>query len=227
VCGRFSLRALLDDLRRHLQDEYQIERISDDIWVPRYNLAPGQEVLSVLHDGKSHRAGRIKWGFVPVFAKEEEKSKTGIINAKAETLAERPAFRDSLAKKRCVILADGFYEWKKDGKTKTPMRILMKDEIIFPLAGLWNTVVKADGTKVSTCTIVTTTPNGLVSQIHDRMPAILTPEAEKVWLDPRVTDPRILLNLLRPFEEDAMKAYPVSDLVNHANIDIPECIRPL
>jgi len=224
MCGRFSLRALLDDVRRHLQQQYQIDHFADPVWTPRYNVAPGQKVLAVLNDGQKNRVGSIQWGYVPSYAKEAGAT-TGIINAKAETLAEKPLFQTALAHQRCVILADGFYEWKKTDSGKAPMRILMEDESIFPMAGIWNVLTRSDGTKVSSCAIITTSANVALAPIHDRMPAILTPENEKIWLNPLVTDWETLGALLRPYDPDKMQTYPVSPFVNNAKNDSMECIR--
>jgi putative SOS response-associated peptidase YedK len=214
----------LDDLTRHIQKRYHIEDIADDIWAPRYNIAPGQKVLAVLNDGQKNRVGLIKWGYLPALGMEKSFG-TGIINAKAETLAEKPLFQSAFAHKRCVILADGFYEWKRHPDGKTPIRILMEDESIFALAGIWNTFMGTDGEKVSTCTILTTSANGLVSPIHDRMPVILTAESEKIWMDPKITEGKILEPLLRPFDETLMRAYPVSEFVNSVKNDSEECLR--
>jgi putative SOS response-associated peptidase YedK len=226
MCGRFSLRALLDDLRRHLQEEYLIDEISDDLWVPKYNISPGQEVLAVIRDGTRHRVGRIKWGFIPVFARPDAAQKTGIINAKAETLAEKPAFKDSLLRKRCIILADGFYEWKSGESGKQPMRITLKNESIFAMAGIWETRVTLDGSRRSGCAIVTTESNALMTSIHNRMPVILGSEARKIWLDPFQTDPQILVRYLTPFSEIEMTAYPVSTLINRPGFESPDLILP-
>ncbi|HRY78186.1 MAG TPA: SOS response-associated peptidase [Candidatus Izemoplasmatales bacterium] len=227
MCGRFSLRALLDDLRRHLHEVYLIDNIADDIWVPKYNVAPGQEVLAVINDGAKNRVGRIKWGYVPFFAKDNDRVQKGIINAKAETLAQKPAFRGSLSRKRCVILADGFYEWKTESQEKQPMRITMKDESVFALAGIWETSIAPDGKRQSGCAIVTTEPNELMASIHNRMPVILGPEARRAWLDPSQTDPLLLVRLLTPFIAAEMTAYPVSPLINRPGVEGPDLILPL
>ena len=226
MCGRFTITVTMDELKDYLKDYYDIDEMKSDLVVPRYNVAPGQDVISVINDGNINRVGLFKWGFVPSFAKDE-KIGYSMINAKSETLHEKPSYRPSFEHKRCVILANGFYEWKKENKEKIPMRILMKDQSIFPIAGLWSTFIRIDGTKLHTCTIVTTEANDLVSQIHDRMPVILTEEARKSWLDPKITDYRLLTPILKPFEPDLMFSYPVSPKVNKSTYDESDCIESL
>jgi putative SOS response-associated peptidase YedK len=154
--------------------------------------------------------------------------KTGykMINARAESITEKPVFRASFQRKRCLIPADSFYEWKKIGTDKQPMRILRKDEGIFSMAGLYDTWTAPDGQKVSTCTIITTTPNELMADIHDRMPVILKLEDEKIWLD-RTQKVENLQALLRPFPAEDMFAYPVSKIVGNVKNDSPECTEAL
>jgi putative SOS response-associated peptidase YedK len=195
---------------------------------PRYNVAPGQLVPAIISDGQRSRIGELKWGLVPSWAKEPGIG-SGMINARAETVAEKPAFKIPLMRKRCLIPADGFYEWKKkqDGKGKQPMRILMRDEALFAMAGLYEIWMTPEGQKLSTCTIVTTAPNRLMADIHDRMPAILQPEDEALWLDRSVNDPERLLPLLRPYPAERMKAYPVGSGVGNVANDGADCIREI
>ncbi|MBE0701161.1 MAG: SOS response-associated peptidase, partial [Acholeplasmataceae bacterium] len=158
---------------------------------------------------------------------KDEKIGFSMINAKSETLGEKPSFYPSFKTKRCVILADGFYEWKKEQKQKTPMRIVLKDQKIFPMAGLWSTYQRSDGSKFFTCTIITTSANDLMASIHDRMPVILTEENQKAWLNPRNTDLDMLSKVLVPYDSTKMHAYLVSNLVNKASNDLYECIQPI
>ncbi len=226
MCGRFSLAVNREEMLEYLHDEYLIDELTEEALLPRYNVAPGQKILSVLHDGLKFRVGMLQWGFVPSFAKSE-KDLSMMINAKAETIALKPAFRSSLEHKRCVILADGFYEWKKEESKKTPMRILVNDLPILPLAGIWSTFTRPDGTKLYTCAILTTSANELMSSIHDRMPVILTKANQAIWLDSGITNSETLSQALLPYDSAPMKAYEVSSLVNRATFDGPECISPV
>lgn len=226
MCGRFTITVTMDELKDYLSEYYDIDEMKSDFVLPRYNVAPGQDVISIINDGAKNRVGLFKWGFVPSFAKDE-KIGYNMINAKSETLSEKPSYRPSLEHKRCVILADGFYEWKKEDKNKIPMRILMKDKSIFPIAGLWSTFIRPDGTKLHSCTIITTQANEIMKDIHDRMPVILTEEDRKIWLNPRISDYRSITPLLKPFEPEFMYTYSVSSKVNTSTYDEPDCIKPI
>ncbi len=223
MCGRFTITVTLDELKEYLTDYYEIEDAKSDFNVPRYNVAPGQEIISIINDGKKNRVGYLKWGFIPPFAKDE-KTPYQTINAKAETLKDKSAFKSSFEHKRCVVLADGFYEWKKEKDRKQPMRILMKEEKIFPIAGLYSTFTRPDGSKLHTATLITTSANDLMKDIHERMPVILSDDDLKVWLDPKNRDLDELSQLLKPYDAKVMKSYEVSPLVNNVAYDEPECI---
>lgn len=224
MCGRYTITVTLEELllRYHLEPGFPVYHR------PKYNVAPGQLVMAVIHDGERNRIGELKWGLIPPWAKDESAGYK-MINARAETIADKPAYRLPFERKRCIIPADGFYEWKKneDAKTKQPMRILLKNESIFSMAGLYETWVTPDGRKISTCTIITTTPNRLVADIHDRMPVILRPEQEAAWLDRSNRDSSKLLDMLKPYPEEEMTAYPVPSLVGSVANDTPECVRRL
>lgn len=226
MCGRFSISVTKAELLEYIQSEYEISEIGDDILLPRYNVAPSQKILSIINDGKKNRIGLIKWGLVPSFAKDASIGNR-MINAKSETIVEKPSFTPSLKNKRCVILADGFYEWDRQGKTKTPMRFVLGGQKLFPMAGLWSTFVKPDGSKLFTCAIITTHANGIVSPFHDRMPVILDSKSQSLWLNPAITDPLVLQSLLLPYDESRMRMYEVSRTVNNANSDTVECIHPV
>lgn len=221
MCGRFTL-AVEPDL---LMDRYGLEEIPFP-YQPRYNIAPGQMVPVVLAEEGRKRIGQLRWGLIPAWAKEE---KTGfkMINAKAETLHEKPSFCLLLQRKRCIIPADGFFEWKQTDKGKQPMRIKMKDNEIFSLAGLYDTWVAPSGAKIHSCTIITVAPNRLVAEIHDRMPAILRREDEAVWLNRTIQDIPLLQTLLHSYEAEEMTAYPVHAMVGNVRNDLPACIEPL
>jgi putative SOS response-associated peptidase YedK len=224
MCGRFTISISENELRNYLKESFDIEEAKSDFELPRYNVTPGQPVISIINDGKKNRVGLFKWGLVPPFAKGE-KIGSNLINAKSETLMDKPSFKPSFQSKRCVILANGFYEWRKEEKGKTPMHILMTDHSIFPMAGLWSTYTKDDGSKLHTTTIITTSANELVSSIHDRMPVILTEESRKIWLNPSIKDFPTLQKVLTPYDANKMKAYRVSALVNTATNDSIECIK--
>lgn len=222
MCGRYTLIITLEELMHH----YMVEQHGLHAFSPRYNIAPGQMVPAILHDGRRLRAGQLKWGLVPSWSKTE-KDGFKLINARAETLAEKPAFRSAFQKKRCIIPADGFYEWQRrpDG-TKQPYRIVVNGGKLFSLAGLYETWLDADGNKLGTCTIITTEPNKLMSGIHDRMPVILKPGDEQTWLGHR-SAPAQLQTLLRPFANDEMDAYPVGQAVGNVRNDDASLIKRL
>jgi putative SOS response-associated peptidase YedK len=220
MCGRFTLTTDLD----RLEERFSF-RATNLRYVPRYNIAPSQHVLTVL-DGEGRYAELLHWGLIPSWAKDPAIGNR-MINARAETLAEKPSFRRALQKRRCLILADGFYEWKKEGKKKAPMFIGLKSHEPFAFAGLWETWKSAEGEPIHSCTIITTEPNTLMTSIHNRMPVILSRDAEAVWLDRTVEDAQELLPLLVPYAAKVMDAYAVSPLVNSPRNDTPACIEPV
>ncbi|MFA5381259.1 MAG: SOS response-associated peptidase [Candidatus Izemoplasmatales bacterium] len=224
MCGRYTYIVSYEDLHRYLQESFQIGDFDDAIVVPRYNVAPGQNVLSIVNDGKKNRAGLIKWGFVPSFA-DSEKIGNHLINAKSETVAEKPAFASSFMNRRCVLLADGFYEWRQEGAKKIPMRITLKNNSLFPMAGLWSAFTRSDGSKLYTCVILTTLANSIVTPIHNRMPVILSIEDTKTWLNPSISDKDQLKALMKSYAPSEMIAYQVSSLVNTADHDSIDCIK--
>jgi putative SOS response-associated peptidase YedK len=221
MCGRFSL--VTDPNRLMLR--FELENIPFD-WQIRYNIAPGQLISAIIEDRGKRRIGQLKWGLVPSFS-TDEKVGYKMINARSETVQTKPSFRSLLARKRAIVPANSFFEWRTDAAGKTPMRIMMKNERIFSLAALWDTWVDPEGKKLNTCVIITTKPNELVSTIHNRMPAILQPEFERDWLNRDITDLKYINSLLVSFDTSEMKAYPVSTLVGNVKNDIPECIRPI
>ncbi|WP_343049835.1 SOS response-associated peptidase [Paenibacillus phytohabitans] len=172
------------------------------------------------------RLGELRWGLVPFWAKDD-KIGSRMINARAKTVAEKPAFKRLLKSKRCIIPADGFYEWKKDGTSKQPYRILMTDGSIFSFAGLYDTWEDPEGKKVSTCTIITTTPNSLMADIHDRMPVILRPEDEADWLGRDNDDVESLLKLLKPYDAAKMRAYKVPSAVGNVRNNSKELLEDI
>jgi putative SOS response-associated peptidase YedK len=225
MCGRFSITINQEELKAHLSTNYNVANFSAVFKLPRFNIAPGQEIIAIINDGNNNRVGHLKWGFIPSFAKDE-KIGFSMINAKSETIDEKISYRQSFEKRRCLILADSFYEWKRVGKDKTPMRIKKIDGKIFAMAGIWNTYTRPDGVKVHSCAIITTSANKLVGEIHDRMPVILNQVDQKVWLN-QVSDTIALKALLKPYPETEMEAYEVSSIVNNAANDVVECINRL
>jgi len=224
MCGRFTITVDLNVLRKYLIDEFDIDDDSKVFDLPRYNVSPGQEVISIINDGKKNRVGNLKWGLVPSFAKDE-KIGYQMINAKSETLKEKPSFRNSFEFKRCLIIADSYYEWKKENNSKIPMRILLNDESLFTMAGLYATFTKSDGKKLHTCTIITTNSNDLTKEIHERMPVILDKNSRSNWLNPNIKDLEMLSKLLTPYQSTKMKAYQVSNIVNNSSNEILDCIK--
>jgi putative SOS response-associated peptidase YedK len=221
MCGRFTLTVNPADL----QDTFA-NYTFPPMFAPRFNIAPSQPILAVPNDDK-FTADFFIWGLIPTWAKDPSIGNR-LINARAETLAEKPSFRGSYKYKRCVVLADGYYEWKatEGKKSKTPYYIHMQDRQPFAIAGLWDTWDSPDGSSLKTCTLITTTPNELMEPIHDRMPAILHPRDYAKWLDPAPQTPESLQPLLKPFPAAAMAAYAVSTKVNKPANDAPELVVP-
>ncbi|MFD1738383.1 SOS response-associated peptidase [Bacillus salitolerans] len=221
MCGRFTLTAKLEELmerfqfQNDIQEEYEIS----------YNISPSQSVLAVVNDGISNRAGYIRWGLVPSFAKDEKIGQS-MINARAETLHEKPSFKRLLTRRRCIIVADSFFEWKRTNGNKHPMRFTLDHDQPFALAGLWDRWQTENKTLV-TCTVITTKPNRLVEGVHDRMPVILSKEAEQLWLNPSEKDETRLLSVLTSFPESKMNVYEVSSIVNSPKNNIPSCIEAI
>lgn len=222
MCGRFTLIANLNDIINRFGIEAAIE---EKFYNPNYNIAPSNSVLSVINDGTKNRLGYLKWGLIPSWA-TDEKIGYKMINARAETLTQKASFRAAYQKRRCLIIADSFYEWKKnDDRTKIPMRIKLKSEELFAMAGLWEKWKSPERKSIFTCTILTTEANELMRDIHERMPVILKPEDEKTWLNPIIHDPNKLNQLLKPLSAEIMEAYQVSSLVNSPKNNFPDLIK--
>lgn len=224
MCGRYALTMDTDTLMDTLRERYGIEGNLVFDYHPRYNIAPGQQVVVIINDGTKNRVGLLQWGLIPSWAQDPSIGNK-MFNARAENLSEKPAFKHSFLNRRCLILADSFYEWKKDGDSKIPLRVKMKDNSILALAGLWSTWKPAEGSPISSCTVITTTPNPLMAQLHHRMPVMLSIDTEKLWLNPEIRDPDLLASLLTPFPPESMEAYEVSSLVNSWKNDTPDCIK--
>ena len=220
MCGRFTLKT-----SRAKNAELIGSSKSLPLFEPRYNIAPSQPVLAVrIEPERGEREGTmLKWGLIPSWAKEPSIG-NNLINARADTIAEKPAFRSAFKKRRCIVLADGFYEWGQTGPGgKTPYYFQMKDGSPFALAGLWDRWEKGEE-PVESCTLITTEANGVVGPVHDRMPVILDSESFARWLDPErgVT---ALKAMLAPLPDDWLTAHPVSKLVNNPRNEGPKCIE--
>ena len=222
MCGRFTLTVDPAELKEEFEDAAFPAK-----YAPRYNIAPTQPVLAIPNDGLN-AADFFVWGLIPSWAKDPAIGNR-LINARGETLAEKPSFRGGYKYKRCLVLTDGYYEWKSvpGTKTKIPHFIRLKTARPFAFAGLWDEWQSPEGSSIRSCTIVTTKPNKFLASIHDRMPVILHPKDYTDWLDssPRAADS--LNHLITEFPAELMEAYPVSTLVNSPSNDRAECVLPV
>ena len=217
MCGRYTLIADIGDLAQRFEFDG-----TDFSYDPGYNIAPTESVLTV-RNVEGREAAFMKWGLIPFWAKDP-KIGVRMINARAETVAEKPAFRNALKKRRCLVLADGYYEWQKTPTGKRPYRIVMKSGEPFAMAGLWETWKDPQGNIVPSCTVITTAANDYLAPIHNRMPVILPRESEEMWLNTRIQDAAVLSPMLIPSPVSSLYAYEVSTLVNHSRNDGPEVI---
>jgi len=214
MCGRFTL---------HSRDRIKLKGLAtpDLPFEPRYNIAPSQNVVTISDFGSGLEARLLTWGLIPSWSKDG----IGFINARAETFEEKPSFRESFQRRRCVIPADGFYEWQRSGKIARPYLFQMRDESQFAFAGIWDEW-QGDEKAIASCAIITTTANELVASIHDRMPVILPSESQDKWLDDE-SELGTLRNLLAPFPASEMTTHAVSYDVNHPKIDDEYLTRPI
>lgn len=219
MCGRFSLFEDINSLKGQFQFEFP-EGID-----ARYNIAPGQDILTVVDQGEGRGGARMRWGLIPFWA-DDEKIGYRMINARAETVDEKASFKQALKQRRCLILADGFYEWKKEGKQKHPFRFGLKNKKPFAFAGLWESWNKG-GRSITSCTIITTKPNEVTEKVHDRMPVILPENRIGMWLDHSIDNTDELKKLLVPYEAGEMESYAVSTEINSAKNEGKELIAPL
>ena len=220
MCGRMTLRAPV----RSLLEEFNLSEAPKD-YQPRYNIAPTQPVTVLVERDGERSLDAFKWGLIPSWA-DDPSIGSRMINARSETVTEKPSFRNAFERRRCLVLADGFYEWKKEGEGKTPYRIRLADERPFGFAGLWERWDKGDGEPILSCTILTTAANATLAPIHDRMPVILPPDSRDYWLGP-TADRDALLSLLQPYPPEEMDAYPVSRRVNSPRNEDPSLLEPL
>jgi putative SOS response-associated peptidase YedK len=224
MCTRFQL---LEHHYRELLERLGLDGAAGAEFLSRYNIAPGS-ALPVVRQQPAPAAratARLRWGLVPSWVKSDEAGNR-LTNARAETLATKPSFRDAFRTRRCLIPASGFYEWETVGRTKKPWLFRRRDEQPFALAGLWESWRAADGSLLETCAVITTAPNELMRPIHHRMPVMLSPEQFEPWLDPRTTAPEQLTPLLRPPESAAMSAVALSPYVSNVRHEGPACLTP-
>lgn len=219
MCGRYTLASPTE----RLAEEFGVDAASIEL-APNYNVAPTQQVAAVLDEGGQRRLEVLRWGLIPPWA-DDPGIGSRMINARSETAPGKPSFRRAFRERRCLIPADGFYEWQRTNGAKQPYYIHMEDGRPFAFAGLWESWSKGGEAEIRTCTILTTGANALVGEVHDRMPVILAHDAYDVWLDP-ASERDELTGLLAPYPVDEMEAYPVSRFVNSPSNNDPRCIEP-
>jgi putative SOS response-associated peptidase YedK len=221
MCGRYSQRQSAEIIAQ----AFQVDNVP--ALKPRYNIAPTQSVATILQPSTNRQFKMLHWGLIPSWSKDTKIS-SKLINARAETVAEKPSFRSAFKKRRCLVLADGFYEWQKqEDKQKQPFYFRMSKENPFAFAGLWEHWEDQEtGEEIESCTILTTEPNDLMKTVHNRMPVILEPKDYDLWLDVNVK-PELLQPLLHPYPDEEMTAFPVSKAVNKPTNDTAECINSL
>jgi putative SOS response-associated peptidase YedK len=221
MCGRFTRSSP----REVICEEFHAVPSGTIDFAPRYNICPGEAVLAVVGAGAAPHLGMLRWGLVPFFAQDPSGGPRAI-NARAETLAARPTFREAFRHRRCLVVADGFYEWRREGRVRTPYFVRPVAGRPIAFAGLWDRWRAPEGGVLATCAIVTCPANERLAAIHERMPVIVAAADRGRWLDPRA-DPARLPALLRPCPSEALDAYEVSRLVNSPRNDAPECARPI
>jgi putative SOS response-associated peptidase YedK len=221
MCGRYRLSRRKQMIEEYFETENEVD------WEPRYNIAPSQPVGVIRQDPSrpERHFSLARWGLIPSSATDASIGfKT--INARAETVASKPAFREAFASRRCLLPADGFFEWRRSGKEKQPFHFGMQDDSLFAFAGLWDQWKDPTGTVIESCSILTTTPNSLLATVHDRMPVILRQENYDLWLDPGFKDVKTLAEILAPFDATQMRSFPVGTRINAVANDDPDCVAP-
>ena len=222
MCGRFTQTASPEVIAE------QFKITNPPLFTPRYNIAPSQPIAAIRidPDTATRTLVMLRWGLIPSWAKDP-KIGNQCINAKAETVAEKPSFRSAFKKRRCLVIATGFYEWQIQGRAKQPIWIGLQSKRPFAFAGLWEQWKPPEGEPLETCTIITTEPNDLMAPIHNRMPVILSPASYDQWLDLSFQHVEPLKALLRPYPSEELTAYPVSTLVNNPRHDASQCLEPV
>jgi putative SOS response-associated peptidase YedK len=219
MCGRYRLSR-----KQHLLEQHFATDPWEDDWTPRYNIAPTQAVPVIRQDQNEpqRRLSLVRWGLIPSWSKDASGA-ARMINARSETATTLPAFRDALRLRRCLIPADGFYEWPRTAKQ--PFCFEVNDGELFAFAGIWDRWRDRSGDMLETCSILTTTPNEVTASIHDRMPVIVDPDSYDLWLDPGISDTRVVSDRLKPHDAARMRMYPVNTRVNNVANDDEECSR--
>jgi putative SOS response-associated peptidase YedK len=222
MCGRYRLSR-----RKQILEEHFDSVSGTDDWNPRYNIAPTQPVPVIRQHPKEpiRELSFVRWGLVPSWAKDPSVA-ARMINARSETASTKPTFSDALQCRRCLVLADGFYEWQKTGKVKQPYCFEINDGELFAFAGIWDRWKDTTGKPLETCSILTTAANAVMSSVHDRMPVILNRDNYDFWLDPGMNNVAAVADLLRPCDGRLMRCFPVSSRVNSVINDDEECSRP-
>jgi putative SOS response-associated peptidase YedK len=223
MCGRYRLSR-----RKQIVAEYFDSVPGEEDWTPHYNVAPTQSVPVIRQDPKEpvRQLSLMRWGLIPSWAKDSSVA-AQMINARSETAGVKPAFRDALKASRCLIPADGFYEWQKTGKAKQPYCFEVNNGELFAFAGIWDRWKESNGKELETCSILTTAPNAVTSGVHDRMPVILDPNTYDLWLDPGMRDVRVVSEMLKPYDARQMRCYPVSTRINYVANDDEGCSMPV
>jgi putative SOS response-associated peptidase YedK len=223
MCGRYRLSR-----RKQVVEEYFDCGSDEPDWAPRFNIAPTQPIPVIRQHPKEpiRELSLVRRGLIPSWAKDSSVA-AKMINARSETASTKPAFRDALKSRRCLIPADGFYEWARTGKGKQPYCFEVNDGQLFAFAGLWDGWKDSSGQWVKTCSILTTTPNAVTSPVHDRMPVILDLDSYDLWLDPGMRDAAAASELLKPYDARLMRCYPVSTRINHVANDDEACSAPV
>ncbi len=220
MCGRFYL----DTPRKRLLEQFALKQMP--LLTARFNIAPSQDIAAIREGEAGRELVMLHWGLIPHWAKEE-KTKFSMINARAETVATKPAYRTAFRQRRCLVPASGFFEWERTARGRQPYAVRLKDTDLFAFAGLWEYWEGEQGKTIESCTIVVTDANELLRPIHDRMPVILDPDNYDAWLGHETADTEHLLSLLRPYPAKQMTLYPVSKRVNSPKDDESKCIEPV
>jgi putative SOS response-associated peptidase YedK len=220
VCGRFVRNSSTKEIAR----EFNIQEVAFD-FKPSYNIAPSQDVLLVINDGHT-RLIKSRWGFIPSWSKDPSIGNR-MINARGESVSEKPSFKSSFNKHRGLVVADGFFEWRKEGDVKIPVYVYLKSGKPFGMAGLYSYWISPEGEEICTSTIITTEANEKLEPVHDRMPVIIPKTQESLWLDPGMSKKDMLLSLLKPYPAEDMDCHDVSKIVNSPKNDSPDNIMPI
>ncbi|KTD64485.1 SOS response-associated peptidase [Legionella spiritensis] len=220
MCGRFALVTTLSGIKA----QFDVDELPE--LIPRFNIAPAQDVFFILSSSDGARHGvMLRWGFIPFFSKEKTFDRP-LINARAETVAEKPAFRQSFKSRRGMVIMSGFFEWHARGKVKQPYYTRQKNDTLLAVAGLWDTWQSPKGEVIHSCCLITTTANDAMQSIHTRMPALLDKKAQDAWLDNELTDPGLLQSLLHPYEGNDLVIYPVTPKMNNWRYQDVDAIKP-